>query len=66
MNKIFKLILTAIFVFGCLKMAISQPYSVRKANKLYSQYDYAQAIIYYKKSAQADSNNLFQHTGEKM
>ena len=59
MNKFFTSIITFLIVIGSINMAHSQPYSLRKANKLYNQYDYAQAIIYYKKSAIADSNNVF-------
>ncbi|MFM2047726.1 MAG: hypothetical protein RI955_272 [Bacteroidota bacterium] len=59
MNKILTTIITCLIVVGSLNMAHSQSYSLRKANKLFNQYDYSQAISYYKKSAQADSTNLF-------
>ncbi|MFM2225360.1 MAG: hypothetical protein RJA07_1562 [Bacteroidota bacterium] len=59
MNKIITAILSAIILISVAQFAQAQSYSLRKANKLYNQYNYSQAIVYYKKAVQTDSNNLF-------
>ncbi|MEY2828649.1 MAG: hypothetical protein RIQ33_507, partial [Bacteroidota bacterium] len=59
MKKIFHSVL--VFSISLLSVLVvnAQSYNLRKANKLFNQYDYNSAIKYYKNMAINDSTNLF-------